>query len=160
MRARTWLIVAVALAAVIGAAVAAQAASRGTARPSTLHLVLPVEGAHAQFFDFDQDGLTFGDRLASRGPILDPLNHRQVGTAYGDCQVVTPKLGAAGTYWCRYILDLAQGNVDVEGLDPHGVSDVLFSVTGGTLEYRDAGGEAEFVDSATQTDIYLDVTSG
>jgi hypothetical protein len=43
----------------------------------------------------------------------------------------------------------------VEGLGPRGISDTIFSITGGTGDYRDAAGQAEFADSDSQTDIYI-----
>lgn len=41
-----------------------------------------------------------------------------------------------------------------EGLDPKGVSDTFFAVTGGTRRYVGASGEAEYIDSS-RTDIYI-----
>jgi len=99
--------------------------------------------------------VNFGDRLVTRGVIADPDSGERVGTAYGDCVVVSTKIGVDGTYWCRYVLDIPQGQITTEGLDPHGPSDVLFSITGGTRAYKEASGHAEFVDSDTQTDVYL-----
>jgi len=154
---RVRLFVALGCAVVVvtaGAMVAAQAAT-GNSRSSTIHIVLRPEGGHAQLLDFEHDGLNFGDRLVTRGVIADPDSGSRVGTAYGDCVVVSPKIGADGTYWCRYVLDIPQGQITTEGLDPHGPSDVLFSITGGTRAYKEAAGHAEYVDSETQTDIYL-----
>jgi hypothetical protein len=157
MRARTWSILAVVVAVAVGAAVAAQAAgAKGASAKHSIHLVLSAEG-HAQFLDFEHDGFGFGDRLATRGPIRDPDSGQRVGTAYGDCIVASTVLEPHGKYWCRYVLELPGGQLTTEGLDPHGISDVLFSITGGTAEYRGASGDARFVDSPDQTDIYIDL---
>jgi len=139
-----------------GAMVAAHAAA-GNSGSSSIHVVLKAEGGHGQFLDFEHDGLNFGDRLVTRAVVADPDSGERVGTAYGDCVVVSPKIGADGMYWCRYVLDLSGGQITTEGLDPHGPSNVLFSITGGTKAYHAAAGHAEFVDSETQTDVYLEL---
>ena len=142
-----------ALAAVGGATAAA---AKGAARIDTIHVVF-IPGPYATF-DFNHNGLGLGDRVVSRGPLTDPQSGQQVGTAYGDCVIFSPRV-VGGVFRCSYLLDLPGGNLTAEGLDPQGISDVEFSVTGGTNDYMGAAGQAEFVDSATQTDIYVDLES-
>jgi hypothetical protein len=158
MRVRTWAgIAALALAlgatATLTAHASPQAAPRSVAGDGIMHIVLGL-GSNV-FQDFDQDGMGFGDRLIARGPITRP-DGRRIGNGYGDCVVVS-KVLEGGRWWCRYVLDLPQGQITTEGLDPQGISDVFFSITGGTGDYRDAQGQAEFVDSSTQTDVSLDL---
>ena len=134
------------------AGVTAHATPRSSAGDGIIHLVIEEDG-HATFFDFEHDGLGFGDRLVARSALTN-VGGRRVGTAYLDCLIVS-EVQQGGKYWCRYVLDLRGGQITTEGLDPQGISDTFFSVTGGTGEYLAAGGQAEFVDSQTQTDIYI-----
>jgi hypothetical protein len=60
-------------------------------------------------------------------------------------------------YVCTYVLRFHDGSITMQGLDPHGPSDVLFAITGGTGAYAGATGQARYVDSDTQTDIYIDL---
>jgi hypothetical protein len=133
------------------AVMTAQATPRSSAG-GTIHVVLNGE-SHSTFFDFEHDGLGFGDRLVARSPLTNE-GGRRVGTGYLDCLIVT-EVQQGGKYWCRYVLNLRSGQITTEGLDPQGISDTFFSVTGGTGEYIAAGGQAEFVDGPTQTDIYI-----
>lgn len=135
------------------ASVTAQAKPNSGAGDGIIHVVINGVGGHDVFFDFEHDGLGLGDRLVGRSPVLR-AEGRRVGTAYLDCLIVSQEqLG--GRYWCRYVLDLKGGQITTEGLDPQGISDTFFSITGGTGEYREARGQAEFVDSESQTDIYI-----
>ena len=133
--------------------------SNAAARPShrVIHVVLTANG-HSQLFDFDHDGLTFGDRLAAVGPILDQTQTKRVGTAYADCLIVSRTLPPdGGAFGCTYVLKFADGDITTQGIDPHGPSDVMFSVTGGNGAYRGATGEAEYIDtSVTDIIIHLD----
>jgi hypothetical protein len=148
---RTWATAgAVALALATGVSVTA-AATPKSAAGSTFHF--SFAGGVSATYNMKHQGAGFGDRLVSRGPISAETGGR-IGTAYGDCLIVTHEL-ESGTFWCRYVLDLHNGQITTEGLDPHGVSDVFFSVTGGTGAYAGRPAEAEFVDSATRTDVYI-----
>jgi len=158
MGVRTWAgIGAVALAFGAAATVTAQAspkaAPRSMAGDGVIHVVLGT--GSVVFQDFDHDGMGLGDRLTARGRITRPEGPR-IGTVYGDCVVAT-KVLEGGRWWCRYVLDLPHGQITTEGIDPQGISDVFFSITGGTADYRDARGQAEFVDSQSQTDVYVDL---
>jgi hypothetical protein len=131
------------------------AAARGS--DGVIHVVVGPD-VRTEFFDFNHDGLTFGDRLAAVGPILDQTQTKRVGTSYADCLIVSRSLPLkGGAFGCTYVLKFADGDITTQGIDPHGPSDVMFSVTGGTGAYRDATGEAEYIDtSVTDIIIHLD----
>jgi hypothetical protein len=134
----------------------AQAGSATTSRSRhVIHVVVPATGGHSQFFDFNGDGLTLGDRVAVVSPMLDVGQTERLGTAYGDCWVGAPRLHEGSPYVCSYILKFKGGTITTEGLDPHGSSDVFFSITGGTGAYQDIDGQAEYIDAEPQTDIII-----
>jgi hypothetical protein len=117
--------------------------------------VVRGSGGGLEFFDFAHDGLTLGDRLAVVGPLLDADTGRRVGTSYLDCWVGDRVLLDQSPYVCTSVLKFKDGIITTHGLDPHGVSDVFFSVTGGTGAYEGATGQAEYIDSETQTEIII-----
>ena len=121
-------------------------------------MLAPI-GAHAVFYDFDHNGLGFGDRLESVGPILDGSQSHRIGTTYADCFIADRILVEGSIYDCTYVLKLGDGTITTQGLDPHGVSDVFFAITGGTGAYVDASGQAEYIDSNV-TDVYIDFSEG
>jgi hypothetical protein len=146
-------IVAVLAASTVGLALAQT--SQGSNRPSAdIHVVTLADEGHGQFFDFNGDGLTLGDRLNVVGPLRSEDLTQRVGTYYMDCFVGGARLKEGTPYVCSYVLKLRRGNITTEGLDPHGVSDVFFSVTGGTGAYAGAEGQAEYIDTV-QTDIII-----
>jgi hypothetical protein len=153
------LIVAAVVVVLATAAVGISLAQAGSATASrsrhTIHVVVPTTGGHSQFFDFNGDGLTLGDRLAAVAPMLNVGQTERVGTAYGDCWVGALRLHEGSPYVCSYILKFKRGTITTEGLDPHGASDVFFSITGGTGAYQDIGGQAEYIDTEPQTDIII-----
>jgi hypothetical protein len=128
---------------------------RATRGDGPIHLV-PGPGGSIQLFDFANDGLTLGDRLASFGSLLDGDSGRRVGASYLDCWVGDVTLDDGSPYVCTNTLRFRDGSTIVtQGLDPHGLSDVFFAITGGTGLYEGASGQAEYIDSEAQTDIYL-----
>ena len=125
-----------------------------------LHVFWPAP-TKATFLDFKQQGLRLGDRAAARGPLLDGARTNPMGYAYLDCVVVNriipdPK-APRGLFWCTYILRLADGDLTVEGLDPHGPGVYTFAVLGGTGKYARASGEATLTDTAEGTDFVIDL---
>ncbi len=158
MRKRMLVVAAVSAVSVITMVGLAAAQTANAARPNgTIHLVIPPTGGHGQFFDFAGDGLTLGDRLAAISPIMNEDQTERVGTSYLDCWVGSARLQNARPYVCTYVLDFHGGSITTHGLDPHGPSDVFFAITGGTGTYAGATGQAEYVDSDTQTDIYINL---
>jgi hypothetical protein len=133
----------------------AQASQRGDGRSGEPIHVVTGAGGLVKFNDFDEDGLTIGDRLNTVGPLLNADGGERVGTSYMDCWLGDRVLLDQSPYVCTYVLKFRTGSITTQGLDPHGTSDVLFSVTGGTGAYRGATGHARYVDGETQTDIYI-----
>jgi hypothetical protein len=129
---------------------------QGSTRPSgeVIHVVILADEGHVQLFDFNQDGLTLGDRLAAVGPLRNEDLSQRVGTYYLDCYVGSVSLKEGSPYVCTEVLKLRGGNITTQGLDPHGTSDVFFAVTGGSGTYEEAAGQAEYIDT-TQTDIII-----
>jgi hypothetical protein len=147
------LVVAVAVA---GVGVALASPSNGKpVTPGPIHVVLGPE-AHIQFFDFANNGLTLGDRLASVGPMFDATQTKHMGTAYADCWVGGKVLADETPYVCDYVLDFGKGEIMTHGLDPHGASDVFFAITGGTGVFEGASGQAEYIDTDV-TDVYINL---
>lgn len=112
--------------------------------------------------DFARQGLRLGDRVAARGPLLDPARTNQVGRAFMECVVMNkitddPVGSPGGLYWCTYVLRLADGDLTVRGLDPHGPGVYTFAVLGGTGVYAGAVGEATLTDSFDGTDFVIDL---
>ena len=153
------LVVAAALAVSATTMVGLAVAQTGSAaRPNgRIHVVAGGGGGGLKFLDFDNDGLTLGDRLAGFGPLLNEDQTKRVGTQYLDCWVGDEFLLEGSPYVCTSVLKFKAGSITTQGLDPHGLSDVLFAITGGTGAYAGATGQARYVDSETQTDIYIDL---
>ena len=148
-------IVAVSATTMVGLALAQ---TGNAARPNgTIHVVVGGSGGGLKILDFDKDGLTLGDRLVVFGPLLNEDQTKRVGTQYLDCWVGDEVLLERSPYVCTSVLRFREGSITTQGLDPHGPSDVLFSITGGTRAYVGATGQARYVDSETQTDIYIDL---
>jgi hypothetical protein len=127
-----------------------------------VHVLSQGPGKHT-FLNFERPGLRLGDRLAARGTLFDAAGTDQVGRAYLDCVVMNkitddPAEGPGGLYWCTYILRLTEGDLTIEGLDPHGPGVYAFAVVGGTGVYAGAAGEATLTDGAEGTDIVIDLS--
>jgi hypothetical protein len=127
-----------------------------------VHVISGPSGKNT-FLNFQQPGIRLGDRLAARVSLLDPTGTDRVGRAYLDCVVMNkitddPAEGSAGLYWCTYVLRLAEGDLTIEGLDPHGPGVATFAVLGGTGAYAGAVGEATLTDTDAGTDFMIDLT--
>jgi hypothetical protein len=125
---------------------------------TTLHFVLPSP-TKVRFLNFGRESLVLGDRLAARGPLMNADQSDRVGTAHTECVVerrITEPNG--GVYNCTYVLELDDGLIMLQGLDPHGPGSSQFAVTGGTGSYSGASGEATFTDSDTRTDMVIELT--
>jgi hypothetical protein len=127
-----------------------------------VHVFMPAT-ERIVFLDFRREGLLrLGDRLATRGPLLDAMGGTEVGTKHGDCVVARAITdgaeGPGGVYRCSYLLDLAEGDLIVEGLDPHGPGVYTFAVVGGTEAYAGASGDATLTDSSDGTDVVINLT--
>jgi hypothetical protein len=161
MSVRSWAgVCALALAIGTAATVTAQASPRPAPQTVSgdgiIHLVTAGGGGLSILQDFDHDGMGFGDHTVFRGALTRP-GGRRIGTEYGDCTFFSEGFEDGGRWLCHDLLDLPHGQIIAQGLDPRGLSDTIFSITGGTGDYRGATGQAEFVDSESQTDIYIDL---
>ena len=108
--------------------------------------------------DFGREWGGVGDRLATRGPLLDATRTSKVGTAHGDCVVVSRiPSGPGGVFRCSYLLDLTDGDLVLEGLDPRGPGVYTMAVLGGTGVYAAASGDATLTDTKTETDFMIDL---
>jgi hypothetical protein len=119
-------------------------------------------GGKVTFLNVNQPGLRIGDRLAARGPLLDASQTSEVGRHYLDCVVMNkitddPVEGPGGLYWCTYVLQLADGDLTIGGLDPHGSGVYTFAVLGGTGAYAGASGEATLTDTDEGTEFVIDL---
>ena len=126
---------------------------------TVLHVVFgPQEDVKVAFVDVNSDGLRLGDRLASRGPLVDETQTERLGTAYQQClvhrRIVDPD---RGLWNCNYVLELADGDIVLQGLDPRGPGVYEMSVLGGTGAYASATGDATFTDVGTDADGYTDM---
>jgi hypothetical protein len=144
------VLLAVALGGVVRTATAASASS------AEITVVMPAGTLTATLLDFDHDGITQGDRLVSRGPLFNQGGTQRVGRVNGECVAVTARITETTGVWeCSYVLELADGDVIIEGLDPRGPGSYVFGVLGGTEAYRTAAGDADLIDTADQTEIRL-----
>ncbi len=126
---------------------------------TVLHVVFgPQENIRDAFVDVNRDGLRLGDRLAGRGPLVDETQTERLGTAYLQClvhrRIVDPD---RGLWNCNYLLELPDGDLVLQGLDPRGSGDYEMSVLGGTGAYASATGDATFTDVGTGADAYTDM---
>lgn len=71
----------VSLSLVISALATAALAAHHAGAQSDVHVVWPSATTKLTFLDFGHDGLLLGDRLASRGPLVDETQTTQVGYA-------------------------------------------------------------------------------
>ncbi|MBA3552741.1 MAG: hypothetical protein H0W27_07715 [Actinobacteria bacterium] len=151
------LVISLVCAAALAATMVGISLAQGTGSTAPGQVIHVVSGpqSHSEFLDFANDGLDFGDRLVSRGPLFDESRTTRVGTAHLDCVIATPVL-EGGSFNCTYVLKLEDGDIMTHGIDPQGPSRVLFAVTGGTGSYRHATGQAEYIDTDV-TNIIIDL---
>ncbi len=119
---------------------------------TVLHVVVgPEEDLKTVFVDLNRDGLRLGDRVAARGPVTDENRSERLGTACLQClvhrRIVDPD---RGLWNCNYVLELADGDIVLQGLDPRGPGAYDMSVLGGTGAYAGANGDSTFTDVGTE----------
>jgi hypothetical protein len=133
-------------------------ATAGSAPATTEIAVVVGEGGSLTELDFMQDGLSQGDRVVFRGPLVDLDETHQVGRVKGECVVVSDVIRPTSGLWrCSYLLELAAGDLIIEGLDPRGQGSSTFAILGGTETYRTAAGDADLVDTDMGTEMYLHI---
>ena len=154
MRSKLSIVIALVVLAVAAGVLVTTSASGQT----VLHVVVPQEHTKVAFVDVHSDGLRLGDRLAARGPLVDETQTERRGTAYLQCLVHRRILGPHRGLWnCNYVLELARGDIVLQGLDPRGPGVYEMSVLGGTGAYAGATGDATFTDVGTGADAYTDM---
>jgi len=147
MRSRLSFAIPLLILAMSGGMLMATAASGQT----VVHVVLPLNDIREAFVDVNQPGLRLGDRVAARGPLLDESQSDRVGTAYADCVVHRRIIDPDRGIWnCNYVLELADGEIMLQGLDPRGPGEYEMAVTGGAGAYSGASGSAAFTDVGTE----------
>jgi hypothetical protein len=147
MRARIGVPVVLVVSALLAGALGMSTAAGQT----VLHLVLPADTQKVREIDHDGRGLSLGDRVVARGALTDADGTR-VGTSYGDCNVHRRILGPETGLWnCTYVLELADGDLVVKGLDPRGPGEYEMAILGGTGAYATASGDATFTDTFDET---------
>ena len=124
---------------------------------TVIHVVFGPQYA-TRVFDVDGGGLRLGDRIAARGPLFDETQTERLGTSYAHCLVARRIVDPAQGLWnCNYVLELADGDIMLQGLDPRGAGVYEMSVFGGTGAYAGATGDATFTDVGTADDAYTDM---
>jgi hypothetical protein len=122
-----------------------------------LHLVVPGMN-EVRAVDLGHDGLRLGDRIAARGPVFDESQTNRLGSAYLQCLVHKRIIDPDKGLWnCNYVLELADGDIVLQGLDPRGPGVYEISVLGGTGSYAGARGDATFTDVGENADTYTDM---
>lgn len=143
MRAR----VGVPLVLVMSMLMAAVFGMRAATGQTVLHLVLPADTQKVREINHYGNGLGLGDRAAARGRLTD-ADGATAGTAYADCLVHRRIKGPETGLWnCTYVLELDDGDVVLQGLDPRGPGTYEMAVLGGTGVYANASGDATFTDT-------------
>ena len=159
-RARSRTGIGVVAAPVLLAALAARMdPANGARAQQQIHILWPATSITTKFTGFG-DGGTLGDRIAARGPLTDVGQSEQIGYAYADCVVmrkITDK--PSGLWRCSYVLDLAPGQIVLEGMDPRGPGAYEMAVLGGSGGYADAVGDAILTDGGVGTDIVISLVS-
>lgn len=155
MRSKLSIAIPLVVLAVAGGVLVAPTASGQT----VLHVVSgPQHRIRVTAFDENGDGLRLGDRIAARGPLLDETQTERLGTGYGQCLVHRRIIDPDRGLWnCNYVLELADGDIVLQGLDPRGPGVYEMSVLGGTGEYAGASGDATFTDVGSDFEAYTDM---
>ena len=67
--------------------------------------------------------------------------------------------GPGGLYRCSYLLRLAEGDLIIEGRDPHGPGVDTMAVLGGTDAFAGATGDATLTDEPEGTEFVISLLS-
>ena len=145
----------VALATIVGALMLL---ARPAGAQSEINVFSGPGGRHV-FQDVGEDGLRLGDRLTGRFPLTDATGESTLGRGHQDCvvqrQITDGPEGPGGLYRCSYLLRLADGDLIIEGLDPHGPGVYTMAVLGGTGAFASATGEATLTDTSVTTEFVI-----
>ncbi len=126
---------------------------------AVIHVVFgPQEDVKVVVDDRNRDGLRLGDRVVGRGPLLDEAQTDRVGTGHLECLVQRRIIDPDRGLWnCNYVLELTDGEIVLQGLDPRGPGEYEIAVLGGTGAYAGANGDATFTDVANDATAYTDI---
>lgn len=151
--------VTIAILLVVVVAAAGLSLATSASGQTVVHVVLgPQEDVRLASVDVKRDGLRLGDRVAARGPLVDETQSERLGTAHVHCVVYRRIVDPDKGLWnCNYVLELADGDIVLQGLDPRGPGTYEMSVLGGTGAYAGASGDATFTDVDTGGDAYTDM---
>ena len=126
---------------------------------ATLNLVFgPESKTNERIFDTDGNGLRLGERLAARAPLRDETRSEKLGRGHVECvvqkRIIDPDVGL----WnCTYVLELRDGEIMLQGLDPRGPGVYEMAVLGGTGAYSGASGDATFTDVGSGPDAFTEM---
>ena len=109
-------------------------------------VVVPDE---EQQVDLGEEGPSIGDLYVFSGPLLDESEDTQLGRADGQCTTTSSPGPSAEARWvCNVTSTFSEeregAEIDAQGVGRIEAEDVVFAVTGGTREFRDAQGQATF----------------
>ncbi len=100
--------------------------------------------------DLGSQGPSVGDLYVFSGPIFDESEERQLGRIDGQCTTTSaPGPSAEARRLCianaTFTEEHEGAEIDTQGVGRLEAEDVVFAVTGGTGDYRNARGQATFV---------------
>ena len=99
--------------------------------------------------DLGEGGASVGDVYVFSGPIYDESQERELGRIDGQCTTTSsPGPSAEARRLCianaTFTEEHEGAEIDAQGVGRIEAEDVVFAVTGGTGEYRNARGQATF----------------
>jgi hypothetical protein len=154
---RTWILLLVAAAVVAGSAFGASQQSTGG--PAHGKHTIQLREASAQptlkVIDLDAPGLSVGDQVVTIDGLVHP-DGALAGSMSQVCTVVEPGPNLfASTFACTGSLQLAQGELTVQGAFVPLADTSILAVTGGTGDFAAARGELVIATEADEITIAL-----
>jgi Dirigent-like protein len=113
----------------------------------TFTVVVALE--EEQEADLGEEGPSVGDLYAFSGPLLDESENTELGRFDGECTTTSsPGPSAEARRLCNvtatFVEEREGAEIEAQGVGRIEAEDVVFAVTGGTGEFRDARGQATF----------------
>ncbi len=102
-----------------------------------------------QEVDLGEEGPSVGDLYAFSGPLLDESENSTLGRADGQCTTTSsPGPSAEARRLCNvtatFVEERGGSEIDAQGVGRIEAEDVVFALTGGTGDFRNARGQATF----------------
>src|ERR687893_683839 len=99
--------------------------------------------------DLGEEGPSVGDLYTFSGPLLDESENTELGRFDGECATTSsPGPSAEARRLCNvtatFVEEREGAEIEAQGVGRIEAEDVVFAVTGGTGEFRDASGQATF----------------